>query len=59
DDVIGFQDFHSIEMLLLEVYKAFMNTNITKIHFDHHKGIFDILSMLKNVADQFRYGNIR
>ncbi|EIE75454.1 hypothetical protein RO3G_00158 [Rhizopus delemar RA 99-880] len=31
---------------------------MTKINFDHHKGMFGILSMLKNIAEQFKFGDV-
>ncbi|OBZ82694.1 hypothetical protein A0J61_09256 [Choanephora cucurbitarum] len=59
DGVLRLQNLHDVELLLLEVSGTFLNTDMSKINFDHHKGMFGTLSMLKNIAKQFKYGDIK
>ncbi|KAI8363934.1 hypothetical protein BD560DRAFT_473605 [Blakeslea trispora] len=58
DGVIRLQDFHDIEVCVVEVSGVFKNTDITKINFDHHKGMFAVLSMLKTIADELKYASL-
>lgn len=58
DGVIRLQDFHDIEVCVAEVSDVFKNTDITKINFDHHKGMFAVLLMLKTVADELKYASL-
>jgi hypothetical protein len=41
------------ELLLLETSSEFGNTDNTKIYFDHHKGMFGSLALLKIIADKY------
>ncbi|KAI7892165.1 uncharacterized protein EV154DRAFT_543377 [Mucor mucedo] len=58
DGVIRLQDFHDIEVCVAEVSGVFKNTDMTKVNFDHHKGMFAVLSMLKTVADELKYASL-
>lgn len=31
---------------------------MTKMNFDHHKGMFAVLSMLKTIADELKYASL-
>jgi hypothetical protein len=47
-----------IEVLLLETSGHFANTDRPKVSFDHHKGLFGALSMLKYIADEYTHGKL-
>ncbi|KAG1164837.1 hypothetical protein G6F46_002321 [Rhizopus delemar] len=44
-----------IEILLLETSGSFNNKDKVKINFDHHKGMFGSLAILKTIADEFYF----
>lgn len=49
--------FKRLEILLLETSHHFGSTNQPKSKFDHHKGLFGALAMLKTIADEYQYGS--
>lgn len=53
DGIIKLYGLKEIEILLLETSWHFRCTIKSKHSFDHHKGIFGSLAMLKNIADEF------
>lgn len=46
------------EILLLETSGSFTNLDKTKTNFDHHKGVYGLLSMIKCIADDYRFGSV-
>ncbi|PHZ12770.1 uncharacterized protein RHIMIDRAFT_136848 [Rhizopus microsporus ATCC 52813] len=44
--------------LLLETSGCLINKDRTKTNFDHHKGVFGTLAMLKCIADDYAFGSI-
>lgn len=46
------------EILLLETSGRFTNHDKTKVNFDHHKGVFGLLSMLKCIADDYSFASV-
>lgn len=58
DGVITLYGIHCLEILLLETSSHFGCTDRSKISFDHHKGLFGALSMLKTIADTFYFASI-
>lgn len=55
DGLLRMSDMSNTELCLLETYKALRKSNNAKVSFDHHKGMFALLSMLKRVADRCNY----
>lgn len=53
DGILKLYGMNDIELFLLETSGPFANTEKPKIAFDHHKGLFGALAMLKTVADMF------
>ncbi|CAO3647879.1 unnamed protein product [Mucor fragilis] len=51
DGIISLYDFNKVEVLLLETSDHFGNSDNSKSSFDHGKGLFGALSMLKAIAD--------
>ncbi|KAG0945455.1 hypothetical protein G6F57_003976 [Rhizopus arrhizus] len=47
-----------IELLLVEVSGCFNNKDKVKLNFDHHKGMFGALAMIKSIADQYEYASV-
>lgn len=58
DGVIRLQDLHDIEVCVAEVSGVYKNTDMTKINFDHHKGMFGVLSMLKTISNELKYASL-
>ncbi|KAI8967942.1 hypothetical protein BDF20DRAFT_908219 [Mycotypha africana] len=54
DGIVKLYGLKEIEILLLETSWHFNCTDKSKHSFDHHKGVFGSLAMLKNIADDFR-----
>lgn len=52
DGIIKLYGLKSIEILLLETSGSFGSVEKPKIAFDHHKGLFGALAVLKNIADE-------
>lgn len=46
------------ELLLLETSGCFINKDKSKTNFDHHKGVFGALAMLKCIADDYTFASI-
>ncbi|ORE06183.1 hypothetical protein BCV72DRAFT_207877, partial [Rhizopus microsporus var. microsporus] len=57
DVLIKLYGLKQSEILLLETSVSFGNTEKVKINFDHHKGTFGCLTMLKVLADEFFYAS--
>lgn len=55
DGIISLYDFNRVEVLLLETSGHFGSTDNPKSSFNHHKGLFGSLSMLKAVADNYLF----
>ncbi|KAG1055544.1 hypothetical protein G6F43_002499 [Rhizopus delemar] len=53
DGIIKLNGVKNIEILLLETSGCFGSIDRSKIAFDHHKGLFGALAMLKSIADEF------
>lgn len=48
-----------LEILLLETSHHFGSTDHRKSKFDHHKGLFGSLSVLKTIADEYQYASLQ
>ncbi|KAI8359802.1 hypothetical protein BD560DRAFT_405287 [Blakeslea trispora] len=59
DGIISLYGFSRLEILLLETSGHFGSTDNCKISFDHHKGLFGSLSMLKAIADHYSHGSLK
>ncbi|CEP16965.1 hypothetical protein [Parasitella parasitica] len=46
------------ELLLLETSGCFANNDKSKVNFDHHKGVYGMLAMLKSIADDYYYASL-
>lgn len=55
DGIIKLFKMKEIEILLLETSGSFNNKDKVKINFDHHKGMFGSLAILKTIADEFYF----
>lgn len=53
DGVMRMTQKNNIEICLLETSRAQKKASNSKISFDHHKGMFALLSMLKRVATTY------
>ncbi|CEG81395.1 hypothetical protein RMATCC62417_15605 [Rhizopus microsporus] len=53
DGAIRLQGFHNVE-----VSGSFGATGMTRTNFDHHKAMFGLLSVLKTLADEIKYGSL-
>ncbi|KAG2203375.1 hypothetical protein INT47_010073 [Mucor saturninus] len=53
DGIIKLHGLKNIEIVLLETSGCFGSIDKSKIAFDHHKGLFGDLAMLKSIADEF------
>jgi hypothetical protein len=58
DGIIKIIGIRSLEILLIETSGSYANNDKTKINFDHHKGTFGALAMLKSIADERSYAQI-
>lgn len=58
DGIISLHDYEKIEILLLETSKHFDSIHGSKSSFDHHKGLFGSLSLLKAIADTYFFGTM-
>lgn len=58
DGIIKLCGLKNLEILLLETSGCLGSTDRPKIAFDHHKGLFGVLAMLKNIADVFSFANM-
>ncbi|KAF7727191.1 hypothetical protein EC973_007889 [Apophysomyces ossiformis] len=51
------EDNNELEVTLLETSNAYGQADPTKINFDFHKGMYGAVSMLKTVADIYKYAS--
>ncbi|ORZ19905.1 hypothetical protein BCR42DRAFT_371771 [Absidia repens] len=58
DGVFRLLDKKKLEILLLETSSGFGCRDKVKISFDHHKGAFGAVAMLKSTADQYPYASV-
>lgn len=58
DGLLKLFGLKEIEVLLVEVSGCFGNTDTSKLRFDHHKGMFGVVAMLKSIADHYSYASI-
>lgn len=58
DGIITLYGMEELEVLLLETSSFFGSKKNDKKCFDHHKGLFGSLSMIKTVADEYYLGSI-
>ncbi|KAG0934809.1 hypothetical protein G6F57_011588 [Rhizopus arrhizus] len=58
DGIIKLFKMKEIEMLFLETSGSFGNKDKVKINFDHHKGTFGSLAILKTIADEFCFASV-
>ncbi|KAL9538744.1 hypothetical protein MBANPS3_010706 [Mucor bainieri] len=56
DGLIKLFGLKEVEIVLLETSSHFGCTDSAKIAFDHHKGMYGTLAMLKSIADAFYLG---
>jgi hypothetical protein len=56
--IISLHTLNKLEILLLESSNHFGSTDSSKSSFDHHKGLYGALSMLKAIADNYSYGSL-
>lgn len=53
DGVLRLAQYQNIEVCLLETSKAMKKAGKSKISFDHHKGMFGLLAMMKRLAHHY------
>ncbi|KAG0975044.1 hypothetical protein G6F29_011811 [Rhizopus arrhizus] len=58
DGLVKMYGVNNLEILLLETSYHFGSKDKCKAAFDHHKGLFGSLSMLKTIADCFSLGTM-
>ncbi|KAG1454542.1 hypothetical protein G6F46_008470 [Rhizopus delemar] len=58
DEIIRLYGLKYLEILLLETSGCFGSTDRPKIAFDHHKGLFGVLAMLRNITDEFSFASM-
>ncbi|KAG2235991.1 hypothetical protein BDF21DRAFT_490048 [Thamnidium elegans] len=58
DGIIKLFKMKEIEVLLLETSGSFDHKDRIKINFEHHKGMFGSLAILKTIADEFNYASL-
>ncbi|KAG1144359.1 hypothetical protein G6F37_007464 [Rhizopus arrhizus] len=58
DGIISLYSFNRLEVLLLETSGHFDSSDNSKSSFDHHKGLFGALSMIKAIADNYSFGSL-
>lgn len=58
DGLIKLFNMKNLELLLSEAPGCFDNKDKLKLNFDHHKSVFGALTMLKCIADDYRYASI-
>ncbi|KAG1176736.1 hypothetical protein G6F46_002079 [Rhizopus delemar] len=59
DGIVRLYGYKSLEVVLLETSRHFGCTDKAKICFDHHKGLFGLLAMLKSIADVYHEGTMK
>lgn len=58
DGILKLYGLKELEILLLETSSFFGCNSGVKKSFDHHKGLFGALAMLKTIADTFYFGSL-
>ncbi|KAG1141016.1 hypothetical protein G6F37_005338 [Rhizopus arrhizus] len=58
DGLVKLFGLKEIELVLVEVSGCFNNKDKVKLNFDHHKGMFGALAMIKSIADQYEYASV-
>ncbi|KAI7904059.1 uncharacterized protein BX663DRAFT_415088, partial [Cokeromyces recurvatus] len=51
----GILRINKLEVLIIEVSSAYDKATNVKFAFDHYKGMFGALSVLKNIASRYKY----
>ncbi|CAO3699779.1 unnamed protein product [Rhizopus stolonifer] len=59
DGLIKLFGLNSLELLLLETSGCFRNNDTEKVNFDHHKGTYGVLAMLKCIVDDYPYASLK
>lgn len=52
------KDLHTFELLLLETSSAYNAAAKEKASFDHYKGMYGLLAILKTIADTYPYADL-
>lgn len=55
DGVVELFGLKRLEILLVETSSHFGNKDKVKLNFDHHKGMFGMLAMLKSISDEYQF----
>ena len=58
DRLIRMHGYKNLEILLPETSSYFGCSDQSKSKFDHHKGLFGSLVMIKTIADEYQYASI-
>jgi hypothetical protein len=58
DGLIKMYGYKNLEVALLETSSHLGSTEQGKSRFDHHKGLFGTLAMLKTIADEYQYSSL-
>ncbi|KAI9340614.1 hypothetical protein BD770DRAFT_422260 [Pilaira anomala] len=58
DGLVCANDFSSLEILLTEVSSGYGSSDSSKVSFDHYKGLFGMLSMMRTIAQTYNKGTI-
>lgn len=58
DGIVRLAGLNDLEVSLLGTSGELRNEDKIKINFDHHKGSFGALAMLKTLADTYKYGTV-
>lgn len=58
DGIISLYELDKLKVLLLETSGHYNNKDASKISFDHHKGLFGTLSMIKAIAEKYSFGSV-
>lgn len=57
DGILQLTGMDDIELCFLETSNAFDQAGKAKISFDHHKAVFALLSMVRNMANEYQYAS--
>lgn len=58
DGLIKVFGLKKLELLVLKTSGPYGNTDRVKLKFDHHKGMFGMLAMLKTIADEYHFASV-
>lgn len=58
DGIVKLFGLKDHKILLLETSNYFGYIEKSKISFDHHKGLFGTLAMLKNITDELQFASM-